>query len=79
LNHPWISPFLFLCFADKCAFASRSTEALYAPISKYQIGVLALVPVCATEIALALDKRPQSKESGRSGYTRRFRFPVEDK
>ncbi len=33
----------------------------------------------ATKIAGALDKRLQSKESGRSGNNRCFRFPIEDK
>jgi hypothetical protein len=30
-------------------------------------------------ITAALDKRPQSKESGPSGSNRRFRFSIEDK
>ena len=33
----------------------------------------------ATKIAAALDKRPQSKESGRSGFNRCFRIPIEEK
>jgi hypothetical protein len=95
LIHPWISPFLQPHFRGTGVIAFGSPEALYAADFKYQIALAARASrrrffvrttranrwqdAGATKSAAALDKRPQSKESGRSGSNRGFRNPIEDK